>query len=103
MHTIDSFEDYVEPIDEAIEDIFFPVLFRQTEPLTDELRELFTLLPAQGGLHVDLLRSTMQTRHNGDSSWLNAVVLEEQDLMTPGGGWGGWGGYSTNIWVWVSR
>ena len=76
----------MEPIDEAIDGIFFPVLFRQTKPLTDELRELFTLLPAQGGLHVDLLRSTMQARDNGDSSWLNAVVLEEQDLMTPGVG-----------------
>ena len=43
MRTIESFEDYVEPIDEAINDIFLPVLFRQTEPLPDELRELFAL------------------------------------------------------------
>ena len=34
MRTIDSFEDYVEPIDEVINDIFLPVLFCQTEPLT---------------------------------------------------------------------
>ena len=49
MRTIDSFEDYVEPIEEAINDIFLPVLFHQTESLPAELRELFVLLPAQGG------------------------------------------------------
>ena len=35
MRTIDSFEDYVEPIEEAINDIFLPVLFLKTEPLPD--------------------------------------------------------------------
>ena len=49
MRTIDSFENYVEPIEEAINDIFLPVLFHQTEPLPAELRELFVLLPAKGG------------------------------------------------------
>ena len=42
MRKNDSFEDQVEPTDEAINDIFLPVLFGQTEPLPDELRELFT-------------------------------------------------------------
>ena len=37
MRTIDSFEDYVEPIDEVINDIFLPV-FCQTETLPDELK-----------------------------------------------------------------
>ena len=61
MRAVDSFEDYVEPIDEVINDIFLPVLFCQLDLL-------------------DLLRSTVQTRDNGASSWLNAVALEEQDL-----------------------
>ena len=52
MRTIDFFEDYVEPIDEAINGIFLPVLFRHTEPLPDELRKLFALPPAQGGLGI---------------------------------------------------
>ena len=43
MRTTESFKDYMEPIEEAINDIFLPVLFRQTEPLPDELRELFAL------------------------------------------------------------
>ena len=42
MHKIDPFEDYVEPTDEAIKGIFLPVHFGQTEPLPDELQELFT-------------------------------------------------------------
>ena len=42
MHKIDPFEDYVEPTDEAINGIFLPVHFGQTEPLPDELQELFT-------------------------------------------------------------
>ena len=37
MRTIDSFEDYVEPIDEVINDIFLPV-FCHTEPLPHELK-----------------------------------------------------------------
>ena len=43
MRTTESFKDYMEPIEEAINYIFLPVLFRQTEPLPDELRELFAL------------------------------------------------------------
>jgi len=57
MRTIDSFEDYVEPIDETINDIFLSVLFGQTESLSGELRELFTLPPAQGGLGLPDLKA----------------------------------------------
>ena len=47
-----TLEDYVEPADEAINDIFVPVLFGQTARLPDELRELFTRPPAQEGLGI---------------------------------------------------
>ena len=57
MRTIDSFEDYVEPIDEVINDIFLPVLFCQTEPLPDELREPFPIAPAQGALGIPYLKA----------------------------------------------
>jgi len=55
--TIDSFEDYVEPIDEAINNIFLPVLFCQMEPLPDGLRKLFTLPPEQEGLGIPDLKA----------------------------------------------
>ena len=148
LHSYKGPEDYVESVDEAINDIFLPVLFGQTEQLPEELRELFTLPPAQGGLDIpdmkaeapqqyaasklitaphvaaictrstlmpvgeqtmedlkrqqqslkttaanmrreaidaslspDLLRATIQARDEGASSWLNAVTLEEQDMI----------------------
>ena len=56
MRTIESFEEYVDPIHEAIDDLFLPTLFGQVEPLPGELRQLFTLTPAQGGLGISDLR-----------------------------------------------
>ena len=46
MRTIESFEDYVDPIQEAIDDLLLPTLFGQTEPLPSDLRQLLTLTPA---------------------------------------------------------
>ena len=63
MRTTESFKDYMEPIEEAINDIFRPVLFRQTEPLPDELRELFTLPPAQGGLGIPDLKAEVPQQY----------------------------------------
>lgn len=56
MRTIDSFEDYVDPVQEAIDDLLLPTLFGQTEPLPGELHQLVTLTPAQGGLGLPNLR-----------------------------------------------
>ena len=52
MRTIESFEEYVDPIQEVIDDL----LFGQTEPLPCKLRQLVTLSPAQGGLGLPNLR-----------------------------------------------
>ena len=46
MRTIESFEDYVDPIQEAIDDLLLPTLFGQTEPLPSDLRQLATLTHA---------------------------------------------------------
>lgn len=63
MRTIDSFEHYVEPIEEAINDIFLPVLFHQMEPLPAELRELFVLPPAQGVLGIPDLKAEVSQQY----------------------------------------
>lgn len=47
----------MEPVDEAINDNFLPVVLGQTEPLPEELRELFTLPPAQGGLGIQDMKA----------------------------------------------
>ena len=52
MRSKESFEDYVDPIQEAIDDLLLSILFGQTEPLPRNLRQLVTLTPAQGGLRV---------------------------------------------------
>ena len=77
MRTIDFFEDYVEPIDEAINGIFLPVLFRQSEHLPDELRELFTLPPAQGGLGIPaphVAARLVKINNAGQRQWCKLVA-----------------------------
>ena len=56
MRTIESFEDYVDTIQEAMDDLLLATLFGQTEPLPSDLRQLATLTPAQGRLEVPGLR-----------------------------------------------
>ena len=43
MRTIEAFEDYADPIQEAIDDLLLPTLFGQTDPLPSDLRRLVTL------------------------------------------------------------
>ncbi|CAH3155905.1 unnamed protein product [Pocillopora meandrina] len=57
MCTIDSFEDYVDPIQEAIDDLLLPTLFGQSEPLPNKVRLLVTLTTAQRGLSMPDLRA----------------------------------------------
>ena len=48
MGTIESFEEYVDPVQQVTDEMFLPTLFGQAEPLPDELSKLVTLTPAQG-------------------------------------------------------
>ena len=57
MRTIDSFEDYVDPIQEAIDDLLLPTLFGQSEPLPNEVRLLVSLTTAQRGLGMPDLKA----------------------------------------------
>ena len=56
MRTMESFEDYVDPFQETIDDVLLLTLFGQTEPLPSDLRQLATLTLAQVGLDVPDLR-----------------------------------------------
>ena len=57
MRNIESFEDYVDPIQEVIDDLLLPTLFGQSQPLPKEVRRLVTLTTTQGGLGVPDLRA----------------------------------------------
>ena len=61
LRTIESFEEYVDPIEEAIHTSFLPSLFGRAEPLPEELKELVSLSPAQGGIGIpDLKRKSLE-------------------------------------------
>ena len=55
MRTIDSFQNYIDPIQETIDDLHLPTLFGQTELLPSDLHQLVTLSPAKGGLSIPYL------------------------------------------------
>ncbi|CAB3982253.1 Hypothetical predicted protein [Paramuricea clavata] len=74
MRTIESFEEYVDPIHEAIDDLFLPTLFVQVEPLPGELRQLFTLTPAQGGLGIPDLRIDAPQQYAASTSMTTSHV-----------------------------
>ena len=61
LRTIESFEEYVDPIEEVIHTSFLPSLFGRAEPLPEELKELVSLSPAQGGIGIpDLKRESLE-------------------------------------------
>ena len=68
MRTIESFEDYVDPI----QDLLLPTLFGQTEPFPSDLRELVTLTLAQGGLGVPHLRFEAPQQFAASTTWSQA-------------------------------
>ena len=52
LRTIESFEEYVDPIEEVIHTSFLPSLFGRAEPLPEELKELVNLSTVQGGIGI---------------------------------------------------
>ncbi|KXJ16293.1 hypothetical protein AC249_AIPGENE28269 [Exaiptasia diaphana] len=76
MRTIESFEDYVDPIHQVIDEVLLPTLFGQEEVLPNEITQLAKLTPAQGGLGIPDLKfeaplqfaaSTCITRNHAES------------------------------------
>ena len=64
LRTIESFEEYVDPIEEVIHTSFLPSLFGRAEPLPEELKELVSLSPAQGGIGIPDLKSEILEQFN---------------------------------------
>ena len=74
LHSSKGPEDYVEPVDQAINDIFLPVLFGQTEPLAEELGELFTLPPAQGDLGIPDMKAEAPQQYAASKFYVRVYV-----------------------------
>ena len=62
LRTIENFEAFVTPLDTLVSEQFIPSLFGYDTPLT-ELRELFSLNPAEGGLGIPILANEAQRQH----------------------------------------
>ena len=87
MRTIGSFEDYVDPIQEVIEDLLLPTLFGQSEPLPNEVRRLATLATGQGGLGIPDLRSEAPQQFAASRLLTTAHVdsiTSQSSIMVPG-------------------
>ena len=87
MRTIESFEDYVDPIQEVIEDLLLPTLFGQSEPLPYEVRRLATLATGQGGLGIPDLKSEVPQQFAASRLITTAHVdsiTSQSSIMVPG-------------------
>ena len=87
MHTIESFEVYVDPIQEVIEDLLLPTLFGQSERLPNEVRRLATLATGQGGLGISDLKSEAPQQFAASRLITTAHVdsiTSQSSIMVPG-------------------
>ena len=87
MRTIESFEDYVDPIQEVIEDLLLPTLFGQSEPLPNEVRRFATLATGQGGLGIPDLKSEAPQQFAASRLITTAHVdsiTSQSSIMVPG-------------------
>ena len=61
MRTIESLEEYVDPIEEVIHTSFLPSLFGRVKALPEELKELVSLSTVQGVIGIpDLKRESLE-------------------------------------------
>ena len=74
MRTIPEFEDYVEPIEEILNNELIPTLFGQEQPFPAELRNLFTLTPSQGGLGI------ISPKSESPHQYINSVLLSKSHV-----------------------
>ena len=86
MWTIDSFEDYTNPIDEVINEMLLPTLFGQTEPLPKELSGIMTMPPAPGGLGMPTLKDESPQQYAASkiitASHIESIIIQSTTIPT---------------------
>ena len=74
------------PIQESIDDLLLPTLFRQTEPLPSGLRQFVTLTPAQGGLGVSDLQFEAPQQFAASTSitalYVDSITTQSMFMVT---------------------
>ena len=79
LRTIESFEEYVDPIEEVIHTSLLPSLFGRAEPLPEELKELANLSPARRGIGIpDLKRESLEQFN----AWLDITAPHVNSIVT---------------------
>ena len=85
MRTIESFEEYVDPIKEMIHTSFLPSLFERVELLPEELKGLVSLSPAQGRIGIPDLKRESSEQFNAslDITAPHANSIVTQSFIIP--------------------
>ena len=81
LRTIESFEEYVNPIKEVIHTSFLPSLFGRAEPLPEKIKELVNLSPAQGGIGIPDLKQFNATL-DITAPHVNSIVTDSSTIPT---------------------
>jgi hypothetical protein len=68
MRTIDSFDSYVSPIDDLLNEKFLPAIFDEEAPFQRPLSDLFTLPIKVGGLGVPNLKNESKTQYEASKA-----------------------------------
>ena len=86
LRTIESFEEYVDPIEEVIHTSFLPSLFGRVEPLPEELQGLVSLSPAQGGISIPDLKRESSEQFNASlditAAHVSSFVTQSSTIPT---------------------
>ena len=81
---IESFEEYVDPIEKVIHTSFLPSLFGRAEPLPEELKELVNLSPAQDGIGIPDLKRESSEQFNASlditAPHVNSIVTQSSTI-----------------------
>ena len=84
LRTIESFEEYVDPIEEVIHTSFLPSLFGRVEPLPEELKELVNLSSAQGVIGIPDLKRESSEQFNASlditAPHVNSIVTQSSTI-----------------------
>ena len=85
LRTIESFEEYVDPIKEMIHTSFLPSLFERVELLPEELKGLVSLSPAQGRIGIPDLKRESSEQFNAslDITAPHANSIVTQSFIIP--------------------
>ena len=84
LRTIESFEEYVNPIEEVIHTSFLPSLFERAQPLHEDLKELVSLSTAQCGIGIPHLKRERLEQFNASldvtAPHVNSIVTQSSTI-----------------------